>query len=180
MTAPIPPSKIAIPPEIEAEMTPAVKAFFLAVCAQFEARIAELEKRVKRLSAKTAKATPNNSSLPSSTIHPHNDQDKPGKKQPKSKLKPGGQKGHARHSRKFVPPEQCTEIFDHHPDACRRCGGELVADTERPSDIRSGKYRRLNRSFSSTVCTVVIVHAVVSVLRPRFPKAFPRVNAGRV
>ena len=132
MAAPIPPSKIAIPPEIEAEMTPAVKAFFLAVCAQFEARIAELEEQVKRLSAKTPKATPNNSSLPSSTIHPHNDQDKPGKKKPKSKLKRGGQKGHARHSRKLVPPEQCTEIFDHHPDACRRCGGELVADTQPP------------------------------------------------
>jgi len=132
MAAPIPPSKIAIPPEIEAEMTPAVKAFFLAVCAQFEARIAELEEQVKRLSAKTPKATPNNSSLPSSTIHPHNDQDKSGKKKPKSKLKRGGQKGHARHSRKLVPPEQCTEIFDHHPDACRRCGGELVADTQPP------------------------------------------------
>ena len=35
---------ITIPPEIEAEMTPAVKAFVLAAFAQFEARIAALEK----------------------------------------------------------------------------------------------------------------------------------------
>jgi transposase len=123
---------ISIPPEIEAEMTPAVKAFVLAAFAQFEARIAEVEKQVKQLSAKSPKATPNNSSLPSSTIHPHNDKDKPGKKKPKSKLKRGGQIGHRKHSRELVPPEQCTEIFDHHPDVCRRCGGELVVDANPP------------------------------------------------
>jgi len=126
------PPLIAIPPEIEAEMTPAVKAFVLAAFAQFEARIAALEKQVKELSAKTPKATPNNSSVPSSTVHPHNDKDKPGKKKPKSKLKHGGQKGHKKHSRELVPPERCNEIIECHPDACRRCGGELVADNEAP------------------------------------------------
>jgi hypothetical protein len=34
---------MTIPPYIEAEMTPAVKAFILAALAQFEARIVELE-----------------------------------------------------------------------------------------------------------------------------------------
>ena len=132
MTAPSALPKITIPPEIEAEMTPAVKAFVLAAFAQLEARIAELEKQVKELSAKRPKVTPNNSSLPSSTVHPHNGQDKPGKKKTKSKRKHGGQKGHKKHSRDLVPPEQCTEIFEHYPDACRRCGGELSPDSEPP------------------------------------------------
>lgn len=124
--------KITIPPEIEAEMTPAVKAFVLAAFSQFESRIVELEKQVQKLTTKPPKATPNNSSTPSSTVHPHNDKDKPGKKKPKSKRKQGGQKGHKKHSRELVPVEQCTKTFEHHPDACRRCGGELVADTQSP------------------------------------------------
>jgi transposase len=127
---------ITIPPEIEAEMTPAVKAFVIAAFATFEARIAILEKQVKQLTAQLAgnspKATPNNSSVPSSTVHPHNDKDKPGRKKPKSKLNRGGQKGHKKHSRELVPPERCDKIVDCHPDACRRCGGTLVVDTGAP------------------------------------------------
>ncbi len=132
MAAPSTSPRITITPEIVAEMTPAVKVFVLAAFAHFEAKIAELEEQVKKLSAKTPKATPNNSSVPSSTVHPHNDKDKPGKKKSKSKRKRGGQKGHKKQSRDWVPPEQCTEILEHHPDACRRCGGELLADTEPP------------------------------------------------
>ena len=36
-------NRIRIPPKIEAEMTPAVKAFVLSAFAQLEARIKELE-----------------------------------------------------------------------------------------------------------------------------------------
>jgi len=113
-------------------MTPAVKAFVLAAFAQFEARIAELEKQVKELTEQRSKVTPNNSSVPPSTVHPHNDRDKPGKKKSKSKRKRGGQQGHQRHTRDLVPPEQCHEIIECHPDACRRCGGELTANGETP------------------------------------------------
>lgn len=136
MAEPKSPPLITIPPEIEAEMTPAVKAFVLAAFATFEARIAALEKQVSQLTAqlqaKSLKVTPNNSSVPPSTVHPHNDKDKPGNKKPKSRRKPGGQKGHKKHSRELVPPERCNEILELHPDACRRCGGELVADTQAP------------------------------------------------
>ena len=48
---------IEIPPEIEAEMTPAVKAFVLAAFGKLEARIRQLEEQVQKL-------TPRNSSLP--------------------------------------------------------------------------------------------------------------------
>lgn len=113
-------------------MTPAVKEFVKAAFARLEARIAALEKQVKEHSAKSPKATPHNSSLPSSTVHPHNDKDKTGNKKPKSKRKRGGQKGHKKHSRELVPPEQCNEIIECHPDACRRCGGTLIADANAP------------------------------------------------
>ena len=48
-----------IPPELEAEMTPAVKAAFLA-----------LLKRLDEAEAKIEKLTPRNSSVPPSTEHP--------------------------------------------------------------------------------------------------------------
>ena len=87
---------IRIPPEIAAEMTPAVKAFVLAAFALFEKRIAELE-------AKFLKLTPQNSSLPPSTEHPHA---KPVRKpNTGKKRKQGGQKGHKKHSRELVPTE---------------------------------------------------------------------------
>ncbi len=49
---------LAIPPELDAEMTPAVRAFVRALLD----RITQLEQGRK---------TPQNSSLPPSTVHPH-------------------------------------------------------------------------------------------------------------
>jgi len=84
-----------IPPELEAEMTPAVKAFVLA-----------LLKRLDQAEAKIEKLTPRNSSLPPSTEHPHA---KPKPKQPPAKKrKQGGQKGHKRHLRELIPSEHCA------------------------------------------------------------------------
>ena len=82
---------IAIPPEIEAEMTPAVKAFVVDAFAKLDARIKELEEKVQKL-------TPQNSSVPPSTQHPHA-RPKPKPKMRKKKRKQGGQKGHPRHIR---------------------------------------------------------------------------------
>ena len=45
-------------------MTPAVKAFVEVLIDHYEARIADLESRIQKL-------TPQNSSLPPSTQHPH-------------------------------------------------------------------------------------------------------------
>ncbi len=59
--------------------------------AQLEKRNAELEKRLG--------ITPQNSSLPPSTQHPHA---KPASNKPKSKRKQGGQKGHKKHQRELV------------------------------------------------------------------------------
>lgn len=117
------PPIIAIPAQIEAEMTPAVKAFVLAAFGRLEARIRELEDQLQKL-------TPRNSSLPPSTEHPHAKPTRPQK--PGNRRKRGGQKGHQRFTRELVPAEQCQEVVVCHPAACRRCGGGLVIDPSHP------------------------------------------------
>ena len=115
-----------IPPEIAAEMTPAVKAFVLTLVA----RIEQLEVQVLSLSAHVLKLSPRNSSLPPSTEHPHA---KPLSK-PKAgkKRKQGGQKGHKKHSRELVPTEQCDQVIACVPTDCRKCGGALNPTDSEP------------------------------------------------
>src|ERR1700694_3055922 len=99
--------RLSIPVEIEGEMTPAVRAFVHGL----RAKLAELEARLNK--------TPQNSSLPPSTQHPHA---KPPGAKPKSKKKRGGQLGHAKHERPLLPTEQCDDVQPLKPTQCRRCG----------------------------------------------------------
>ena len=117
-------NRISIPPEIEAEMTPAVKAFVQSAFAQLEARIKELEEKVQKL-------TPQNSSVPPSTQHPHA-RPNPKAKTRKKRRKQGGQKGHPKHSRKLIAPEECDEIIPCIPGNCRRCGDVLEGTDPEP------------------------------------------------
>ena len=64
------------------------------------AKIAELETRLNK--------TPQNSSLPPSTQHPHA---KPPAKKPKSKRKRGGQPGHASTSGRCFPASSVTRCI---------------------------------------------------------------------
>ena len=98
-------------------MTPAVKAFVGALIDHYEKRIADLEDKVQKL-------TPQNSSLPPSTQHPHAKPKRP--KRGGKKRKRGGQNGHKKHQRELIPPEQCGEVIPLQPDACRRCGTQLT------------------------------------------------------
>jgi transposase len=123
MSSPKSSSRPVIPPEIEAEMTPAVKAFVEALIDHYEARITELESKIQKL-------TPQNSSLPPSTQHPHAKPKRPKRDGPKKKR--GGQKGHKKHQRDLIPPEQCDEIIPLRPDACRRCGKPLAGTDPEP------------------------------------------------
>lgn len=107
-----------IPPKLDAEMTPAVRVAFLA-----------LLDRIDELEAKIQKLTPENSSVPPSTVHPHA---KPKRKPIGKKRKQGGQKGHKRHLRELIASEQCDSITECFPQACRRCGGQLDADSNQP------------------------------------------------
>ena len=88
-----------------------------------QAEIDDLKTQVKRL-------TPQNSSVPPSTQHPHA---RPvPKPKAKSKKKRGGQKGHRRVVRELVPVERCEEVIPLHPENCRRCGEGLVGSDPEP------------------------------------------------
>ena len=107
---------LAIPPELEAEMTPAVHAFVEALLDQ----IAQLEKGQK---------TPQNSSLPPSTQHPHA---RPQPLKRKSKKKRGGQPGHEKHERPLIPTDQCDDVQPLRPTECRRCSEKLSGSDPKP------------------------------------------------
>jgi len=115
-----------IPAELLAEMTPAVRVFvesLLVQMADMRAEIEDLKTQVKRL-------TPQNSSLPPSTQHPHaRPTPKP---KTKSKKKRGGQKGHRRAVRELVPVERCEKVIALRPENCRRCGEGLVGSDPDP------------------------------------------------
>lgn len=76
----------------------------------------------------TAKQTPQNSSLPPSTQHPHA---RPASPKPRSSKKRGGQPGHERHERPLIPTSECQQVRPLKPEQCRRCRTELSgADLE--------------------------------------------------
>lgn len=100
---------MTIPPELDAEMTSAVRAFVMALLD----RIAHLEQGRK---------TPQNSSLPPSSVHPHA---KPAPTRRKSKKNRGGQPGHKKHERPLIPTEGCDDVQSLKPTECRRCGERL-------------------------------------------------------
>ena len=104
-------------------MTPAVKAFVEVLIEHYEARISDLESKIQKL-------TPQNSSLPPSTQHPHAKPKRP--QRDGKKRKRGGQKGHQKHQRELIPSEQCDEVIPLQPDACRRCGTPLTGNDAEP------------------------------------------------
>jgi transposase len=104
-----------------AKLGPEAQAIIRALLAEIKrltARVAELEGR----------KTPQNSSLPPSTQHPH--AKPPGKS--KSSRKRGGQPGHPKHERPLLPTEQCDNVQALKPTECRRCGGALRGSDPQP------------------------------------------------
>ena len=76
-----------------------------------------------------AKKTPQNSSLPPSSVHPHA---KPQPPKRKSKKKRGGQPGHEKHERPLIPTEDCDDVKPLKPTECRRCGEKLSGSDPEP------------------------------------------------
>ncbi len=95
------------------------------------AQVVELRAEVVALKAELAQGrkTPENSSLPSSTLHPHA---KPPGKKSKSKRNRGGQPGHPKAERELIPSAQCHDIVPLKPVQCRRCGTPLAGDDPDP------------------------------------------------
>lgn len=110
-----------ITPEQLAALPPEFRALLETVIEHYEARIAQLEGRIAELEARLGK-TPQNSSLPPSSQHPHA---KPRQKKPKSKKKQGGQPGHKKHERPLIPTDDCDEVQELQPTECRQCGTRL-------------------------------------------------------
>jgi transposase len=97
-----------------ASLPPELQALMQAVIEYYEGRIAELEARLGK--------TPQNSSLPPSSQHPHA---KPDRRKRKSKKRRGGQAGHKKHERPLIPTDQCDQVQSLKPTECRRCGEKL-------------------------------------------------------
>ena len=116
---------ITIPPELDAEMTPAVRAFVEVLLARIESLETEVSE-LKRLIG----MNPQNASLPPSSEHPHTKKRMPKRKS--SGRKRGGQKGHTKHQRTLVPSEQVTETITLRPPHCRRCGQNLQGNDPDP------------------------------------------------
>ena len=96
-------------------MPPEVQALVRAIIEHYERRIAELEARLGK--------TPQNSSLPPSSQHPHARLATP---KPKSKKQRGGQPGHQKHERPLLPSGDCDDIQILKPGECRGCGTKLT------------------------------------------------------
>ena len=107
--------------EVIARQTPEAQGIIRALLAELDARDQRWTARVETLTARVAvlKRTPQNSSLPPSTQHPH---DKPLPPKPKSGRQRGGWPGHPKHERTLLPPAECDEIIPLMPTNCRRCG----------------------------------------------------------
>jgi transposase len=93
------------------------------------AEIAELKARIAQLERQVSGKTPQNSSLPPSTQHPHA---RPQPRGRRSKKKRGGQPGHDKHERPLIPTDECDDVQRLKPTECRRCGTKLVGSDPEP------------------------------------------------
>ncbi len=114
-----------IPEELWGQIPPAAQAALVAVLQQYRQRIAALEARVRRLEEQLS-ASSRNSSRPPSSDGPAVKRRPP---RPQGERPKGGQPGHARHTRRPLPPDHTEEL---RPAACRRCGHPLHGDDPQP------------------------------------------------
>jgi len=76
------------------------------------ARVVELEERLNVNSSNSSKA-------------PSQDPFHKPRRSPPSGRKPGGQRGHPRHTREMIPLEQVNRVIEVKPESCFRCGARL-------------------------------------------------------
>jgi len=123
---------LGITEEIIARQPPEAQAIIrllLARIAELEAQVGQLRARIEELERRGKGKTPQNSSLPPSTQHPHA---RPQPPKRKSKKKRGGQPGHEKHERPLIPTEDCHHVEPLKPTECRRCGAKLLGSDPEP------------------------------------------------
>jgi transposase len=111
--------------EIIARQPPEAQAIIRLLLAE----ITELKSRIAHLERQVNGKTPQNSSLPPSTQHPHARPQPCGRK---SKKKRGGQPGHDKHERPLIPADECNDVQRLKPTECRRCGAKLAGSDPEP------------------------------------------------
>ncbi len=111
--------------------------FLLELTSGYDAQIARLEERIRRLEEQ-ARRDSRTSSKPPSSDPPKTRQQRRAEARAKAKEllrgegKAGGQPGHRGSGRELKPEDQVDEIVDHYPEACRGCGREFAVDERRP------------------------------------------------
>jgi transposase len=123
---------LGITEEIIARQPPEAQAIIrllLARIAALEAQVEELRARIEELERQGKGKTPQNSSVPPSTQHPHA---RPQPPKRKSKKRRGGQPGHEKHERGLLPTGQCDDVQSLRPTECRRCGARLSGSDPEP------------------------------------------------
>jgi len=123
---------LEITEEIIARQPPEAQAIIrllLTRIAELEAHLGALTARIEELERQSKGKTPQNSSLPPSTQHPHA---RPQPPRRKSKKKCGGQPGHEKHVRPLIPTDECNDVQPLRPSECRRCGAKLSGSDPEP------------------------------------------------
>jgi transposase len=108
------------PPDTQAEVR-----LLMAAVAELRREVADLKRRLAKYEGPK---TPQNSSLPPCTQHPH--AARPTRR--KSTRKRGGQPGHRKFERALIPTTDCDETKALKPSACRRCGTRLSGSDSAP------------------------------------------------
>lgn len=123
MTVPPP-----LPEDVFASLTPVVRVYIRqleALVAQLADQVLVLGDRVAQLEVRLGQNSSNSSRPPSSD----GPQVKRGVPRQPSQRPRGGQKGHPKHERVILPPD---EIIDHKPSRCERCETPLAGDDPEP------------------------------------------------
>jgi transposase len=107
-------------------------------CLTYQARIAELERRIEQLEARQG-TNSTNSSLPPSA-NPL-DAPKPVSKK-KSKRRRGAQPGHPPHLKQLLPPERVNEIVTFQPTQCDHCHADLPT-TPTATDLEPTRFQTI-------------------------------------
>lgn len=109
-----------LPDELWQQIPPVVQDALRLVFAQYDARLAAAEARIKQLELQLG-LTSKNSHKPPSSDPPSTKPTTPSHPR-KPRRKRGGQPGHKGHSRKLLPVSEVSHTVILKPSACRHCG----------------------------------------------------------
>ena len=133
--------------------------FLLELTSGYDAQIARLEERIRRLEEQ-ARRDSRTSSKPPSSDPPKTRQQRRAEARARAKellggeRQAGGQPGHRGAGRKLKPEDQVDEFVDHYPDACRGCGREFSADERQPG----GRFGRHQVAELPPISVIVVEH----------------------